>query len=121
MKLTYFSAPTVLILYSNILNAVMCVEILHTHCLMNILAHLLIMKAQIELSSISMSKNDPKITKLDKYDVEANIEEVDNSEDQSVFKYGFTALAPNPIRRAKCITSLASPVSTTRPANCLFP
>ena len=29
------------------------------------------MQAQIELTSIAMSKNDPKITKLDKYDVEA--------------------------------------------------
>ncbi|MFQ5781591.1 MAG: hypothetical protein ACE5GR_00880 [Nitrosopumilus sp.] len=40
-----------------------------------------------------MSKNDPKINKLDKYDVEANIEEIDNSDEQSVFKYGFTALS----------------------------
>jgi len=37
-----------------------------------------------------MSKNDPKITKLEKYDVEASIDEVENSEDQSVFKYGFS-------------------------------
>ncbi|MHA7647237.1 hypothetical protein [Nitrosopumilus sp. S4] len=59
------------------------------------------MKAQIELSSISMSKNDPKLSKLDKYDVEANIEEIDNSEDQSVFKYGFTALSnPKNVRLA---------------------
>lgn len=40
-----------------------------------------------------MSKNDPKLSKLDKYDVEANIEEIDNSEDYSVFKYGITALS----------------------------
>jgi len=40
-----------------------------------------------------MSKNDPKITKFDKYDVEANIEEVENNDEQSVFKYGFTALS----------------------------
>lgn len=59
------------------------------------------MKAQVELTSIAMSKNDPKITKLDKYDVEANIEEVNNSEDQSVFKYGFTALSnPKNVRLA---------------------
>ncbi|MGY5144163.1 MAG: hypothetical protein ACW9XH_06745 [Candidatus Nitrosopumilus sp. bin_32a] len=59
------------------------------------------MNAQIELTSIAMSKNDPKITKLDKYDVEANIEEVDNSDDQSVFKYGFTALSnPKNVRLA---------------------
>ncbi|MGY5147641.1 MAG: hypothetical protein ACW9W4_06560 [Candidatus Nitrosopumilus sp. bin_7KS] len=51
------------------------------------------MNTHVELTSIAMSKNDPKITKLDKYDVEANIEEVDNSEDQSIFKYGFTALS----------------------------
>lgn len=51
------------------------------------------MKAQIDLTSISMSKNDPKITNLAKYDVDANIEEVENSEDRSVFKYAFTALS----------------------------
>jgi len=59
------------------------------------------MNAQVELTSIAMSKNDPKITKLDKYDVEANIEEVDNSEEQSIFKYGFTALSnPKNVRLA---------------------
>ncbi|WP_179363545.1 hypothetical protein [Nitrosopumilus oxyclinae] len=59
------------------------------------------MNAHIELTSIAMSKNDPKITKLDKYDVEANIEEVANSEDQSIFKYGFTALSnPKNVRLA---------------------
>jgi len=59
------------------------------------------MNAKIELSSIAMSKNDPKITKLDKYDIEANIEEIDNGEDQSVFKYGFTALSnPKNVRLA---------------------
>jgi len=71
----------------------MCVTILHTHCLIKILVNLLILKAQIELNSISMSKNDPKITKLDKYDVEANIDEVENTDEQSVYKYGFTALS----------------------------
>lgn len=59
------------------------------------------MNAQIELNSIAMSKNDPKLTRLDKYDVEANIEEVDNTEEQSVFKYGFTALSnPKNVRLA---------------------
>ena len=71
----------------------MCVEILHTHCLINILVKLLKLKAQIELNSISMSKNDPKITKLDKYDVEASLDEVENTEEQSVYKYGFVALS----------------------------
>jgi len=71
----------------------MCVGILHTHCLIKILVNLLNLKAQIELNSISMSKNDPKITKLDKYDVEANIDEVENTEEHSVYKYGFTALS----------------------------
>jgi len=59
------------------------------------------MDSHIELTSIAMSKNDPKITKLDKYDVEANIEEVDNDEEQSIFKYGFTALSnPKNVRLA---------------------
>jgi len=40
-----------------------------------------------------MSKNDPKITKLDKYDVEADIDEVENTDEVSVYKYGFTALS----------------------------
>ena len=71
----------------------MCVGMLHTHCLINILVTLLKLKAQIELNSISMSKNDPKITKLDKYDVEANIDEVENTDEQSVYKYGFTAMS----------------------------
>ena len=71
----------------------MCVEMLHTHCLINISINLLKLKAQIELNSISMSKNDPKITKLDKYDVEANIDEVENTDELSVYKYGFTALS----------------------------
>ncbi len=71
----------------------MCVEMLHTHCLINISINLLKLKAEIELNSISMSKNDPKITKLDKYDVEANIDEVENTDELSVYKYGFTALS----------------------------
>jgi len=71
----------------------MCVEILHTHCLINISINLLKLKAEIELNSISMSKNDPKITKLDKYDVEANLDEVENTDEISVYKYGFTALS----------------------------
>jgi len=71
----------------------MCVRMLHTHCLMNNLVNLLKLKAEIELNSISMSKNDPKITKLEKYDVEANIDEVENTEEMSVYKYGFTALS----------------------------
>ncbi len=71
----------------------MCVGILHTHCLINNSVNLLKLKAQIELNSISMSKNDPKITKLDKYDVEASIDEVENTDELSVYKYGFTALS----------------------------
>jgi len=71
----------------------MCVTILHTHGLINISVNLFKLKAQIDLNSISMSKNDPKITKLDKYDVEANIDEVENNDEQSVYKYGFTALS----------------------------
>ena len=70
----------------------MCVEMLHTHCNNEFSAILFIMNTHVELTSIAMSKNDPKMTKLDKYDVEANIEEVDNSENESVYKYGITAL-----------------------------
>ena len=101
MKLAYFSVPTALVLYLNILNAVMCVWMLHTHCNNEFSVNLFTMNSQIELTSIAMSKNDPKITKMDKYDVEANIDEVDNSEDQSVFKFGFTALSnPKNVRLA---------------------
>jgi len=101
MKLAYFFVPTMLVLYLNILNAVMCVWILHTHCNNEFSANLFIMNAHVELSSIAMSKNDPKITKLDKYDIEANIEEIDNGENLSVFKYGFTALSnPKNVRLA---------------------
>ena len=38
------------------------------------------MQSEIELNSISMSKNDPNLHNLEKYDVEANIEEVDNTQ-----------------------------------------
>ena len=74
-------------------NAVMCVGILHTHCLMKNFAKIIKMKTEIDLNDISMSKNDPNLRSLEKYDVEANIEEVDNTNERSVFKYGFTALS----------------------------
>lgn len=93
MRQVCYFAPRVFVLFLNAVNAVMCAEMLHTHCLINILANLLKLKAEIELNSISMIKNDPKITKLDKYDVEANIDEVENTEEHSVYKYGFTALS----------------------------
>ena len=51
------------------------------------------MKAQIDLDSISMSKNDPKLTQLEKYDVDANIDEVQSDDEISVFTYKFTALS----------------------------
>ncbi|NOS61820.1 MAG: hypothetical protein HOO66_02100 [Nitrosarchaeum sp.] len=40
-----------------------------------------------------MSKNDPKNTVFHKYDVEASIDEIDNTELHSTFKYGFTILS----------------------------
>ena len=40
-----------------------------------------------------MSKNEPNATTITKYDVEAAIDEVENSEEQSVFKYDFTVLS----------------------------
>ena len=51
------------------------------------------MKAQIDLNSISMSKNDPKLTQLEKYDVDASIDEVQSDDEASVFTYKFTALS----------------------------
>lgn len=50
-------------------------------------------KAQIDLNSISMSKNDPKITQLEKYDVDASIDEIDSGDEMSLFSYKFTALS----------------------------
>jgi len=40
-----------------------------------------------------MSKNDPKNTVFHKYDVEASIDEIENAETMSIFKYGFTILS----------------------------
>ena len=40
-----------------------------------------------------MSKNDPKNTVFHKYDVEAAIDEIENAESHSTFKYGFTILS----------------------------
>lgn len=71
----------------------MCVPILHTHCLMNSEASLIKLNIQVDLNSISMSKNDPKNTVFHKYDVEASIDEIENAEAYSAFKYGFTILS----------------------------
>ncbi len=40
-----------------------------------------------------MSKNEPKATTIIKYDVEAAIDEIKNTDEQSVFKYDFTILS----------------------------
>jgi hypothetical protein len=40
-----------------------------------------------------MNKNDPKNTAFHKYDVEASIDEIENAEVYSTFKYGFTILS----------------------------
>jgi len=40
-----------------------------------------------------MSKNESNAATITKYDVEATIDEVENSEEQSVFKYAFTVLS----------------------------
>ncbi len=47
----------------------------------------------MDLNSISMSKNEPMVTTITKYDVEAAIDEVENGEEESVFKYDFTILS----------------------------
>lgn len=71
----------------------MCVPILHTHCLMNSETQLIKLNVQVDLNSISMNKNDPKNTAFHKYDVEASIDEIENAEIYSTFKYGFTILS----------------------------
>lgn len=71
----------------------MCVPILHTHCLMNSETLLFRLNIHVDLNSISMSKNDPKNTVFHKYDVEASIDEIENAETHSTFKYGFTILS----------------------------
>jgi len=71
----------------------MCVSILHTHRLMNFDRKLIKLNVHVELNSISMSKNDPKNTVFHKYDVEASIDEIENGETDSTFKYGFTILS----------------------------
>jgi hypothetical protein len=40
-----------------------------------------------------MNKNDPKNTAFHKYDVETSIDEIENAEVYSTFKYGFTILS----------------------------
>ena len=47
----------------------------------------------MDLNSISMSKNEPTVTTITKYDVEAAIDEIENAEESSVFKYDFTVLS----------------------------
>jgi len=47
----------------------------------------------VDLNSISMSKNEPTVTTITKYDVEAAIDEVENAEESSAFKYDFTVLS----------------------------
>ena len=46
-----------------------------------------------------MSKNESMATTITKYDVEATINEIENTDEQSVFKYGFTILSdPKTVR-----------------------
>ncbi len=47
----------------------------------------------MDLNSISMSKNEPKVTTIAKYDVEAALDEIENGEEESVYKYDFTVLS----------------------------
>jgi len=73
------------------------------------------MKAQIDLNSIAMSKNDPKLTQLEKYDVDANIEEVQSDDETSVFTYKFTALSnPKNVRLSIAGTATISGDSMER-------
>ncbi len=47
----------------------------------------------MELNSISMNKNESTATTIPKYDVEAAIDEIENTDEQTVFKYDFTILS----------------------------
>lgn len=55
----------------------------------------------MDLVSISMNKNEPKPTAFHKYDIEASIDEIENTESHSTYKYGFAVLSnPKSIRLA---------------------
>ncbi len=47
----------------------------------------------MDLNAISMSKNESTATTIAKYDVEAAIDEIQNTDEESVFKYDFTILS----------------------------
>jgi len=47
----------------------------------------------VDLNAISMSKNESTATTIAKYDVEAAIDEIQNTDEESVFKYDFTILS----------------------------
>ncbi len=68
---------------------------------MHIWSCLFKLNIKVDLNSISMSKNEPMVTTITKYDVEAAIDEIENAEEESVFKYDFTVLSdPKNVRLA---------------------
>jgi len=68
---------------------------------MHIWSCLFKLNIKVDLNSISMSKNEPMLTTITKYDVEAAIDEIENAEEESVFKYDFTVLSdPKNVRLA---------------------
>lgn len=57
------------------------------------------MNSQVELFSLSISKTSKTIESFQKYSVEANIDEIENGENHSLFNYAFTILSePKNIR-----------------------
>jgi uncharacterized membrane protein len=60
-----------------------------------------------------MSKNDPKSTIFDKYDVEASINEIENTESHSTYKYEFTILS-NPKNIRLAIDGTARVIGSTK-------
>jgi uncharacterized membrane protein len=60
-----------------------------------------------------MSKNDPKSVIFDKYDVEASINEIDNAESHSTYKYEFTILS-NPKNIRLAIDGTARVIGSTK-------
>ncbi|QUC65456.1 hypothetical protein NsoK4_04215 [Nitrosopumilus sp. K4] len=59
------------------------------------------MKSKVDINSLSISKANPVMESFEKYDIQANIDEFENTENHSGFKYTFTILSqPKNVRIA---------------------
>lgn len=57
------------------------------------------MKTNVDISSLSISKSNSLMDSFEKYEIQANIDEIENVESNSTFKYTFTILSqPKNIR-----------------------